>query len=494
LRYAIGRFHLAALSAYYATRLAGLITYILLTWLALRVIPFGKWILFYLAIAPAAIYQASTLSADTITNGIGFLFIGITLAIAYKADKLSFKDAIWLSLMMAALFTTKPNLYPLALLPFLCIRPTQFSSKPLYVSLYVITSIFFVIEVIGWNTISHNAGFDPAGQVNAVEQSKHILANPFRFLTVVLNTLFSQGGSYLTQWIGVYGYEYGTVPWLTYDFFALGIFIIFFTRDPQAHLDKRIKYGLGIVFLLCFLATELSLYVTVTAVDEKFVYGVQGRYFIAIAPLLILTLEDFGLTRRSKKVIYLASTCFGIALALYVAGLILSYHVTCGASYYTSGLCYQPFYKNYSPLLRSTEPVSAGSILTQEILPICNDMTVIQVRINSVKQAVGGQTKFIVKNDAKKSTVIETAVKNSSLPQDAWYVLDFPSETKSAGTLYKLIIQGLGSDQGGPAFAYSVRPEYPAGVLRINDIPSDDDIIFQYGCLAGLQKTLDNFR
>ena len=47
-----------ALLAFYAARFAGLLSYLLLTWLAIRQIPFGKWILLVLAALPGLAYAS----------------------------------------------------------------------------------------------------------------------------------------------------------------------------------------------------------------------------------------------------------------------------------------------------------------------------------------------------------------------------------------------------------------------------------------------------
>lgn len=74
--------NLPALTVLISMRMAGLLFYTLLVWLAVRMIPFGKWMWAILVLSPMAIYQASTVSTDAISNGIGFLFVSGTLLIA----------------------------------------------------------------------------------------------------------------------------------------------------------------------------------------------------------------------------------------------------------------------------------------------------------------------------------------------------------------------------------------------------------------------------
>ena len=487
LRYSAGRFNLSAMSTYYMTRFAGLLTYIFLAWLAIRLIPFGKWLFTALAIAPMAIYQASTINTDTITNGIGLLFIGGTLHIADK-NSIRLKEVGELLILVSILFLSKPNIYPFILLPFLLIPPSKYSKRILYSLLILCTLILFGIEVMGWNLISPNPGFESTGNVNATEQLKYILSNPLAFPKVILNDLRIYGPTYLKQWIGVYGYDYGSVPILTYIFFVIGIFVALFLKDDYMP-SRKARLSLLLVFFLCYMATLLSLYLTYTAVGEGFAYGIQGRYYIPIAPLLFLALHGIPSINRFQPSFFSVSLFSLAAVITFTGGLILTYHVTCGSAYYKMETCYQPFYKNFSPLTVSSPPVSEGMVLIQEIVPVCNGMTEIQVRVNSPGSAAGGKTEFTLSDTKENSILAHQVVNNLNLPEDAWYGIDFKPDQHSAGKVYALTIRGTGSSStDGPLLAYSIKPEYPLGVLFENGKPLEDDIIFRYGCLVGIKK------
>ena len=122
LRYLGLSLQLPALAVYYACRLVGLLSYLLLGWLAVRLIPFGKWLLAVLIVSPMALFQASTISADTISNGIGFFFLAASLAIAARKE-ITLEDWLLLLGLIALLFIGKVNLLFLVLLPFLLIPP-----------------------------------------------------------------------------------------------------------------------------------------------------------------------------------------------------------------------------------------------------------------------------------------------------------------------------------------------------------------------------------
>ncbi|HEY6073019.1 MAG TPA: DUF2142 domain-containing protein, partial [Anaerolineales bacterium] len=490
MRYLGRRAELPALWVYYATRLAGLLTYTLLAWLAVRWLPFGKWILMVLAAAPIAVYQSATISADSISNGIGLLFISGCLAIQAR-ERLGWKEWGELVLLTALLFTAKPNLFPLAVLPFLLIPPSRFTKRSLYLLWMAAAVVLFAVIVLGWNAISPNAGLAASGEVNASEQLRYILSHPLVFIRTILGDLWAQWPRHLRQWVGVYGYGYGNVPILTYVLFAIGLGLALLVRTEAQAPERRVRIILVVFFAAAYLFTMVALYLTFTAVAEEFVYGVQGRYLIPIFPLLFLALYDLPALRRFKAGKPLVLTFAIGALAVYIFGLVLSYHVNCGTTIYNRGLCFQPVYKNFLPLTHSSPPLSAGTSLVQEFTPTCNGLTAMQVRVNSPGTDPNGGMLIRLHDEQQNSDLFEKTVKVNELLEDAWYAVSFDPIWDSAGKAYNLSITGMNAPAGeGPRLAYSIRPEYPAGVLYENGKALEDDVLFQYGCLTGLDQWL----
>lgn len=491
MRYLGRKYDLPVLIVYYACRLAGLLSYTILVWLALRLVPYSKWLFLILCLTPGAIYQAASISADSISNGIGFLFIAGCLAL-YEKEEMLWKDMGFLVLLISILFMSKINLAPLALLPFFLIPPRRYKDRFAYPLLIVFSILLFMVEIIGWNILaSSNIPLIARDGISFSEQLQHTLSNPLLFLQVMINSLLMYGHGYFLQWIGVYGYDYGNVPSLTYVLFLLSLGLALLQRANNGQPDKRTRVVLVIFFLLTYVATASLFYFTITAVGEKFVYGVQGRYFTPMTPLLFLALAGLFTIRRFSTGPILLGALYLAAPIVYIAGLFFSFHVICGSTYYNQGLCYQPFYKNYSPLLRSTPPISDGTILVQEIVPVCNGLTLIQARINSVGADAGGKTQFVIRDEMQNRSIIDETLQNDTLSADSWHVINFQPDWNSAGKLYTLTIRGVGGSlKSGLLLAYSLRPEYPAGVLYENGSAMQDDIIFQYGCITGLGKIM----
>lgn len=470
---------LPALPVYYAIRLIGLISYTLLVWLAVRYIPFGKWVLAILAASPVAILQASTISADAISNGIAFLFLGGVAAVAYR-NELRWREWLYLALLFFVLFWGKVNIVPLAILPFLVIPPSQFKIRYGYILLIATAVVLFALEVAGWNVLAYSQlhtapeGTDPRGQI------LFILQQPVEFLSILAQTIRGRWFSYLIDWVAVYGFAYWPVPVWTYYLFALGLIAALPLNNDS--VQKRARLGLLFAFLLSYVGTYILLYITFNPVGFASIEGVQGRYFTTVMPLLLLGLAGLPLLQRIRVPIVLPVILSVLSLAFYTTGMYLSYHVVCGSQYYQAGLCYQPNYKNWAPDERYSSPLSSQLTLKQEIILECNGASEIRVWMNGNEADPSGTTEFFLQDVNLGREIAHKVVSNSEFPDGSWHTIQFEPDWESLGKFYLLTIT---ANNNGPQIAYSLRPEYPAGKLYENDQPVSQDVIFQTGCIAG---------
>ena len=529
LRYLGLSLQLPALVVYYACRFVGLLAYLVLCWLAVRLIPYGKWLLAVLVVSPMAVFQASTISADTISNGIGFFFVAASLAIAAgsyggsqgastsglssterslgtgpKAGQPGILDGRavaqsdekyigwpqWLALvgLLALLFFCKVNLIFLALLPFLLISPRRFRMKYGYALLAVAALILLLVEVAGWNLVAYSRFTRALEGANPLEQLLFIAANPLLFVKIIAADVWTNTLAYMQGWVGVYGYNYWPVPGITYLLYPLAVIACLWQYPRMPSIDRRTRFILLGLFVLGYLLTIISLYVAFTPVRSLLVAGVQGRYFTVVMPLLFLAL--LGLLPRATHTPPRPSPRWAIMLAsasliLYTAGLLLSYHVSCGSQYYRLDLCYQPQYKNWAPQSFSSPAISPSLTLTQEIVPACDGMTEIRVWVDSRGTDPAASTTVALRAPTEQKDLLNQTFVASQIPGSGWLTVDFSPEWHSENQLYLLRVTG--SSSRGIRLGYSDKAEYLDGKLFENDIPVAQDVLFQYGCIAGLR-------
>ena len=490
MRYLGRQANLPALRLFYLCRFAGLISYLILVWLAIRWMPFGKWILLVLAASPMALFQATTISTDAISNGIGFLFIAGCLSVA-ASKEMGWRECGYLILLIFLLFLAKLNLIPLILLPFLLISPSQFTKKGTYTFLLGAAVILFVIEVVGWNMIT-STRLEPllANEANLTAQLLYIWGHPLIFLQAIINDFITNGLVYFQGWINGYGYYYWTPPQIVSLFFLLSLGAALLIASTSEQISKKFHIIFIFVFVTSYLATIVSLYLTFTPVGSDRVFGVQGRYFIPLVLLLSLLLSSLLSTKKlaissPKWVVgFLA-----IALSLNIAGIILTFYVPCGTTFYQIGLCYQPLYKDFTSETRLSQPISSEVSLTQEMQVACNGLTELRVLLIPSIPEDKGTTRFILKDQLSIQTLMDSSVPDDEITAETWYSLNFNPDWNSAGKQYILKILSTNTPvDGGLKFLYSPHPEFDLGNLYENGQPVQEDIVLQYGCVTGLRK------
>jgi len=489
IRYAGRSMNLPALTVFYLTRLAGLLSYMLLTWISVRIIPYGKWLFAVLALAPMALLQAVTVSADTISNGIAFLYIAGILALVQK-DEIGWKEWWGLFFLTFLLFAAKVILIFLALLPFFLLLPKSFQKKHFYLLFVIATGLLFSVEVLGWSILAYPRlgtapdGTDPVGQV------KFILGNAPVFMTTLFTDAFGNIFSRFKNWIVLYGYNYWPVPVATYWLYGGALFTsLFIQEETEAEPSKKHRLVFVLLFLLGYAATIILMYLSFTPVGFGEVIGVQGRYFTVVMPFLFLALFAIAkpgpaLSRRGIGIILLLGTA---SLTTYSVGGWLSYHVPCGSQYYRTDLCYQPKYKNFSPESSYSAPIAEHLILQQEVFPECDGMSEFRVWLNAEDSLPGQQIYFSLLS--QNQIIFEEEVLAQNLPTAGWYSFSFDPIWDSSEHLYTFKIQSNEPESSARMrVAYSLRPEYPLGKLFENGEASQQDMIFQYGCVAGWEK------
>ncbi len=481
---------LPALTVFYLCRFAGLLSYAILVWLAVRWMPFGKWILLILALSPLALFQAATLTPDTISNGIGFLFIAGCLRLS-ETKELHWREAGYLIGLVFLLFLAKLNLVPLVLLPFLLFTPARFTHKGIYTTFVIAIVILLGVEVAGWNLVA-SSNIDPlmANDANLPGQLRYILGQPLTFLRIILVDFFTNGWEYFLGWINGYGYYYWTPPAVVSLFYLLSVGSVTLMDSTIGQVNRRLRIVFNLVFLAGYLATVLAVYTTFTPVGSQLVFGVQGRYFISLALLLVLVLASFTRTRQagiaSPKWIIIFLTA---ALSFNILGLYLSFHVPCGSTFYQTGLCYRPLFKDFPSEVRASPPISSETSLTQEIQVTCNGLAELRVLLVPPEVEDGGTTRFVLRSAETSKTLMDTSVINDQVTPEDWHSLHVGPDWLSAGKQYILeIFNATTNSDSGLQILYTPQSEFNLGNLHENGQLLEEDIVLQYGCITGLQK------
>lgn len=281
----------------YLGRFLTLVTYVSFTAWAINLLPRGKWFLVVLGLLPVSLTQASIIGADGLVNGLSWLIIAYTIAVFSQKFKLDAKRLIILSVAGLWLCLIKDGYWLIALFPL--IVPVEYFINKIHAQVwrisYAIILIFSsLIFAIRTSHVAATTVLTPRTNVyiNSQAQLHYVLHNTPSFIFNILTQPFTKNYDTVYQGlVGIVGSRliYLSIPIMGLLYFAL--YLTVFEIQPLAEIrkyKKRIWLSTISVILGTYLLISLAFYLGNTQVGAQYVFGVYGRYFLPILPLIIV--------------------------------------------------------------------------------------------------------------------------------------------------------------------------------------------------------------
>ncbi len=150
--------------------------------------------------------------------------------------------------------------------------------------------------------------------VNATAQKQYILDDPFRYAGIMFNTFFHSIGLYVVSFVGLFGFVDAPLPtFLALLYLFLLLFVSVFSPTRGIRIGFLRKVVFFAVFAACYVLVETAMYLYCNPVGSNLIIAVQGRYFIALGPLLFLLFvyaatlgfvqKAFGTSSKKKAVV-----------------------------------------------------------------------------------------------------------------------------------------------------------------------------------------------
>ncbi|MBP3636484.1 MAG: DUF2142 domain-containing protein [Clostridia bacterium] len=316
-------------------RLFNMLTYVALTYLAIRVLKRFKLTMACVALMPTALFLASNFSYDPTTNGLCFLGIALVVdAILDRRTLLTRKRAaaILLCILLGAM--TKVVYMPLLLLVLMLPR-SKFESQAAkwwFKTLAVVLCIVAVgVMVLGVTNGSVGLQDDRAGGADSAGQIAYLLAHPLTYLGTFFKVIFRDFELYFVHAcrfaMGYVSAVSGTVSLVC---LGLTLFTAFTDNDTSLgqKMNWKLRLGMLIVGGLAVGMVFTTMYVAGAPVGATEYWGVQGRYMIPMIPLMLMILSPDGIQNRMNKKawhmiffllqgVILATVCWNLVLGQY---------------------------------------------------------------------------------------------------------------------------------------------------------------------------------
>lgn len=306
----------------YLGRIAGAAFFFVALIIALRLAPpHYRPILYLFGGLPTVLHQVSAVSYDPVHLSLFAIIFALITKFAVE-DRL-IKPAYLLAFIGAILWAMNIRLlsYTPLILLLAAVRPANIApdfSRYLRViagaggGILLITAAFDLLYLPRIGT-----GYSPEG-INAPDQLRFIVNNPFAFLAASYETISHEGDWLFRQGIGVFGWT--DTPLAFFAFygvtFVAGIIVyrVFEREDLRLGLFQTaallLAVGLTVVSLF------VSLYAVWSPVGGDIVLGLQGRYFAGLVPFAVLGLAQ--LAARIGKMRFVRIAIVIGALLLFV--------------------------------------------------------------------------------------------------------------------------------------------------------------------------------
>lgn len=300
-------------------RLFNLTIYILITTYSIKLIPFGKLSLMVLLLMPMTVQQGMSYSYDVYANSLSILLISYSVKIVSKNDSetLNRKDIILMFISSMALLPLKSYAYFLiSFLPWILLfikkfpidehRASLIKKVIIYVILLFLT-VFVIWGLTGASSYKYSISYLSYDGSQEAYSISYFIAHPFELIYVIVHTFNVKLDFYINSFIGEYlGWLDIIMPHHVTVIYIVLLILSSIKRfgDERDILPKFKKIFVAFALLtIGFICAGMLISWSPTA--GKVIEGVQGRYFIACFPLILLALrsKNFQINCKSNSVI-----------------------------------------------------------------------------------------------------------------------------------------------------------------------------------------------
>lgn len=281
----------------YILRLCSIFLYSGLIYYAIKITPTQKWLFFGLSLLPMSLYQASAVNTDSIVIGLAFIAVAYTLNLIFdeQNSKIKLKQINILLILYTLLCVCKFAYLPL-IFTYLLIPDKKFENKKQKYYPFFIFLFFNMIFLVGFLFINSYL----SANLSEIKANAYViplfLKNPLILVKAILKTTYNHFDRYINGFVALFGWQDTRIPaWaVNLELLILLIFSIFnFKEDNSTKtldiIQKTFCFGNFIVIYLLIL-TVFFLHFYIDYFGN--IIGISGRYFIPIAPLLFLSMQN----------------------------------------------------------------------------------------------------------------------------------------------------------------------------------------------------------
>lgn len=317
-------FHLGNIQMLLWGRMFTMAFYLLCLYWTIKIAPIGKELLMVVALMPTTLQMAVSFSYDSTVLALCFLYTGVLLYLTLEAKSVTWHHIVLLALLFA--WAAPAKLVYVGLAFTLLIIPGEKFAKRYwkYVSVAIVIFAGAVMILLTRFQTVVTIGSSTGGML--VEQTtysvSYLLENPSKIVSVIYGTIIGQGTYYLETMIGQ---NLGWLEIMIPGYIIYGFWTVLIISAIRKTTEKQVLSAgqrLWIFLVLAGVASlvGLALLFDWTPIESNYVYGIQGRYFLPMLPLLLILCKNIQIEMNDGMTKY-------IAAATYILQYLAIYHV-----------------------------------------------------------------------------------------------------------------------------------------------------------------------
>ena len=266
---------------FYLARGFNLLVWLALIYAAIKITPIFKWQFMFFALLPMSVFEGMSVSADSFVNGFCFLFFAYLFKLIFEEkERLTVKE-----LLLYGIFAVISSLLKGCMIyPVFLMILTKDKRK-----YFITAAVLAVSGLIGglW-AFNNHVVFGPEAMPD--ECKWFLIAEPFRYLLLVVKTMVLSSVYWFKGLIGILGWTDVRFPLGVYV--AAGVVYLsslyLLPTEKKVSVKSRILAA-GLIFLF-FMVMLTALFVTWNNLQHAKIVGFQGRYLFSVLPLFFLLL------------------------------------------------------------------------------------------------------------------------------------------------------------------------------------------------------------
>ena len=313
----IGRlFGLSALLTLQLGRILSLLVYIILAWFAIRIVPFGKNVFGMVGMLPITLQQGASASYDAMLNGILFLFLALCFRMSVPGKYKKWEIGLT-ALLAVFILISKGGVYIPVLAMLLLIFHQKRSKKEtketneetkkrrryLLILCGVMAVLICVAAVKTFPAIKAIfTSFMQESEANTQYTIPYLIRSPLKIIYLYWNTFMEKADDLLRGLLGgMLAWHDVKINWSIILIFLIGLLLLTNVKGDKYEGGARPRLIITIAAGVSIALIMMSMLLGVTPIGSDYIQGIQGRYFLPLAPMMFMITSNNMIVVQKKQ-------------------------------------------------------------------------------------------------------------------------------------------------------------------------------------------------